>query len=197
MSSSFRWARGDLAAADLAAGLAEAGDSAGAAAFQAAAGRQEAAAPQGAGDDPRAGRGGARRSRLRRRAAQDSRAPRLRPRRRLHLSGRGVFARRLHARSGDAAAAALVHQSFRTPHLYRLSRSAWRARPGTGRRWRSSSCAASTARAAECSSMCRWPSTTSGSFRPRMRRRQFPARHGKPPSMRRLDLSPPGRRKRR
>jgi hypothetical protein len=57
------------------------------------------------------------------------------------------------------------------------------------------SCAGSTARGAARSSMCRWPSITSASFRPRTRRGSSPRNSGKPPSMRRSDRSPPGRRK--
>ena len=163
--------------------------------FLAAAGLPAAAAPRGAGDDPRRGCGGACRDRLRRRAAQDpqrrscacSPAP---PR-----PGRRVSARRLRHRPRDAAAAARCSPSFpRTvsmsfscssrfsprcwSHCRRCGggsfRSAWRARLAIGRRSRSSSCAGSTARDAARSSMCRWPSITSASFRQKMRPRHLP-----------------------
>ena len=88
-----------------------------------------------------------------------------------------------------------VHRAFRPPHLCRSaagrhsgrgpgsrcrrcaagsSRSAARARPAIARRWRNLSCAGSTARSAARSSMCRSPSITSASFRPRTPRASSP-----------------------
>ena len=102
----------------------------------------------------------------RRSAAQDPRAARLRARRRLHLPGRGISCSapassrsRRRCRcccSPSFPPTASMSPSCSSPFSPRswlrcrrcgggLSRSAWRARPATGRRWRSSSCAGSTA----------------------------------------------------
>ena len=136
-------------------------------------------------------------------------------RRVLHLFGRGVSARCLHPRPRNAAALACVHRAFRPPHLRRSAARRYSCRraglsaagaavghpearsalAATGRRLRSSSCAGSIARGVARSSMCRWPSITSASFRPRMRRDSSPRSNGKPPSMRRSDRSPPERRR--
>ena len=56
-------------------------------------------------------------------------------------------------------------------------------------------CVGSTARNAARSSTCRSPSITSASFRRRTPRTPSPMTNGKPPSTRRFDRSPPGRRR--
>ena len=162
------------------------------------------------------GRGGARRDRLRRRAARDPGAARVRARRRLHLPGRGVSARRLHPRPRDAAAAACVHQPFRPPHLCRSAAGRY------SRRRAGLTAAAAAVAYPEARGALGWPPGGAGAVRPARDRplalrrahlcvagralhphrssrgcgaRSSPRSNGKPPSMRRSDRSPPGRRR--
>ena len=143
-------------------------------------------------------------------------APRLRARRRLHLARRGVSARRLHPRARDAAAAAAVHRLsahriYVAQLLVAILAAVLVSLPPV-RRWlipkrvaRSAGHRAALAQfvlrgidRSRCGALI-YVSLAEHYIRivpaEDAARAHPPRRNGKPPSTRRLDRSPPGRRK--